>query len=71
MIRAALKVPAPRAPSHSYAFTSQCVICLDEFKDGDELVWVACGHSFHHRCIVAWNTKNPACPLCRSKVTTE
>jgi len=44
-----------------------CVICLDEFEDGDHIGTLPlCSHSFHHDCIEAWLRKKPNCPLCRS-----
>ncbi|OMO87717.1 Zinc finger, RING-type [Corchorus capsularis] len=43
----------------------QCTICLDEFSDGEELVWMPCGHVYHNHCIVTWLETSHLCPLCR------
>ena len=49
-----------------------CVICLDEEIEKREECILACGHTFHTKCIIQWgfhqaseNKKN-CCPLCRS-----
>ncbi|XWS70902.1 hypothetical protein CRYUN_Cryun03dG0089900 [Craigia yunnanensis] len=46
-----------------------CVICLDEFSQGQ---WcrnlVGCGHLFHRKCLDAWLMKVAACPICRTRV---
>lgn len=53
-----------------------CSICLESFKDGDELRTLECSHCFHRRCIDLWlvgclsdehtNTRN--CPQCRQTI---
>lgn len=44
-----------------------CVICLDEFEDNNDIGTLPlCSHSFHLECIEAWLRKKPNCPLCRS-----
>ncbi|TXG74071.1 hypothetical protein EZV62_002650 [Acer yangbiense] len=47
----------------------ECVICLDEFSDGDECKFGStCEHIFHKYCIDEWLPKNRRCPLCRLHV---
>ncbi|XP_002730880.1 uncharacterized protein LOC100376149 [Saccoglossus kowalevskii] len=41
-----------------------CAICLEQFKDGDELRVVSCSHEFHRHCVDPWLIKNRTCPLC-------
>lgn len=41
-----------------------CVICQDDFQDGDQLVSLHCEHSFHSGCISRWLSCKLACPLC-------
>ncbi|KAH1045815.1 hypothetical protein J1N35_036599 [Gossypium stocksii] len=45
---------------------TECVICLEEFKDGDSCrVLTKCNHLYHQLCIDEWLAKNSRCPLCR------
>lgn len=49
--------------------TSTCVICLEEFRDGDECkVRSKCNHIFHQTCIGDWLEDHATCPLCRGRV---
>ncbi|XP_010270525.1 PREDICTED: RING-H2 finger protein ATL80 [Nelumbo nucifera] len=43
-----------------------CVICLTEFVEGDEIrVLPQCGHAFHVGCIDTWLGSHSSCPSCR------
>ncbi|XP_071946308.1 uncharacterized protein [Antedon mediterranea] len=41
-----------------------CAICLEDFKDGEDIRVVPCGHEFHRRCVDPWLLSNKTCPLC-------
>ncbi|XP_046841239.1 E3 ubiquitin-protein ligase ZNRF3-like [Xenia sp. Carnegie-2017] len=41
-----------------------CVICLEEFKEGEDVRVVSCGHEFHLKCVDPWLLTNYTCPLC-------
>ncbi|XVE63432.1 hypothetical protein DITRI_Ditri07aG0020200 [Diplodiscus trichospermus] len=46
-----------------------CVICLDEFRQGQLCRNLdGCGHFFHRKCLDAWLMKVAACPICRTRV---
>ncbi|KAF0928527.1 hypothetical protein E2562_004149 [Oryza meyeriana var. granulata] len=46
-----------------------CVVCLLEFADGDELrALPLCAHAFHADCIDVWLRAHASCPLCRAAV---
>lgn len=46
------------------ATNSKCVICLEKFKDGQDVRIVPCRHEFHKDCIDPWLLSNYTCPLC-------
>ncbi|XP_073044400.1 uncharacterized protein [Primulina eburnea] len=44
-----------------------CVICLDEYRNMDEVGTVkACGHDFHVACIRKWLSMKNICPICKA-----
>ncbi|KAJ4981720.1 hypothetical protein NE237_032557 [Protea cynaroides] len=45
--------------------SSTCMICMDEFVKGVEIVKLPCKHFFHGECIFQWFDKKNSCPLCR------
>ncbi|GMJ10522.1 TRANSLOCATED PROMOTER REGION, nuclear pore anchor [Hibiscus trionum] len=52
--------------------SGECVICLEEFKDGDSCrVLSDCKHLYHKICIDEWLVKDRHCPLCRDSVRRE
>ncbi|KAM0900193.1 hypothetical protein ACQ4PT_020806 [Festuca glaucescens] len=50
-----------------------CVICIQDYEDGDEISVVPCSgrHQFHQRCIDEWFTRKRLCPLCRHALPAE
>ena len=51
----------------------ECVICLEVFKDLDEVTPLPCDirHYFHSRCIEEWCLSNNTCPLCKKIFTRD
>ncbi|KAK8635585.1 hypothetical protein V6N13_004316 [Hibiscus sabdariffa] len=48
---------------------TDCVICMEGFKDGDSCrLLVNCKHLYHQLCVDQWLVKNGHCPLCRGSV---
>ncbi|XP_020684983.1 probable E3 ubiquitin-protein ligase HIP1 isoform X1 [Dendrobium catenatum] len=43
-----------------------CVICLEEYKEGQSIGRLNCRHDFHSRCIKKWLLIKNACPICKS-----
>ncbi|KAI3777402.1 hypothetical protein L1987_47202 [Smallanthus sonchifolius] len=43
-----------------------CCICQEEYKNGDDLGALECGHEFHTSCIKQWLLQKNACPVCKS-----
>ncbi|XP_076895467.1 putative E3 ubiquitin-protein ligase RHY1A [Bidens hawaiensis] len=54
--------------SESCSVSMECTICLEGFKDGDEIVSLLCTHSFHSCCLVPWVRVCGTCPNCRKRV---
>ena len=56
----------------------ECTICLEEFKNGDNITRIPlCEHFFHPNCIKKWlnrqnkNNENNKCPLCNTVLTVD
>lgn len=54
----------------------QCLICLENYLVGDQIVWSSnpnCIHVFHEECILTWLSKmgEGFCPLCRQNFCPE
>ncbi|KAD0410220.1 hypothetical protein E3N88_44305 [Mikania micrantha] len=51
---------------------SNCVVCLNCFKDGEQVRKLACQHVFHKECFDGWlDYFNFKCPICRSPVVSD
>ena len=46
----------------------KCLICLEKFKKGDNIIILPCIHIFHSDCIRNWMKKQITCPLCKCKI---
>nr|XP_028560846.1 E3 ubiquitin-protein ligase RNF103 isoform X1 [Podarcis muralis]XP_028560847.1 E3 ubiquitin-protein ligase RNF103 isoform X1 [Podarcis muralis]XP_028560848.1 E3 ubiquitin-protein ligase RNF103 isoform X1 [Podarcis muralis]XP_028560849.1 E3 ubiquitin-protein ligase RNF103 isoform X1 [Podarcis muralis] len=45
---------------------TECVVCLENFRNGCLLMGLPCGHVFHQNCIVVWLAGGQhCCPVCR------
>ncbi|XP_068912270.1 E3 ubiquitin-protein ligase RNF126-like isoform X1 [Tenebrio molitor] len=44
---------------------SQCSICVEDFRLGEEAVQLPCKHIYHEACITSWFERNSNCPICR------
>lgn len=52
--------------------SSDCVVCLDRFAEGDTVRKLACRHVFHKDCFDGWlHQMNLSCPLCRTPLVSE
>ena len=50
----------------------ECPICIQEMNEnGDDIVTLDCGHTFHLKCIHMWLNVNNTCPNCRKIVIKE
>lgn len=48
----------------------ECSICLDPYKEDDNVVKLPCNHEFHAECIETWLMENLNCPICRRQIET-
>ena len=48
-----------------------CIICLEDFKVGDEVIYLPCLHVFHKDCILDWLKSHDDCPMCKIKINLE
>ena len=48
-----------------------CVICMEDFKNGDKSTNLPCLHMFHTNCIQSWLKTQNTCPICKFKLTPE
>ncbi|XP_062233465.1 RING-H2 finger protein ATL63-like [Phragmites australis] len=55
-------------PRWEAAEQAECAVCLDEFRAGDVLAHLPCGHRFHWACALPWLEGTSRCPFCRSPV---
>lgn len=47
----------------------KCMVCLEEFKAGDNLRILPCLHRYHRDCIDPWLARSRHCPVCKHDVT--
>lgn len=45
-----------------------CNICLEDFKDGQEMRKLHCSHVFHRECIDRWLSQVASCPICKKEI---
>ena len=45
-----------------------CAICMDDYKNGEKIVYLPCKHHFDKHCIAIWLTKHKTCPICRVEI---
>ena len=49
----------------------ECIICMEEFKNDDDGIYLPCQHLFHKNCLFEWFKIKDCCPICKNKVTRE
>lgn len=42
-----------------------CSICMDSFRENQEIGKLGCNHFFHKECIEKWFERKNTCPTCR------
>ena len=46
-----------------------CVVCLNNFNPGDEVISLPCFHMFHKDCLISWLKKKLSCPVCKLNIS--
>jgi len=55
----------------SHIHNDSCVICLEDFLDGEQLKMLPCHHGFHPGCIDPWlSERSDQCPICKMSIHT-
>ena len=49
----------------------KCIICLEEYVNGDNSIALPCIHIFHANCIKTWLKDNNSCPICKNEIKYE
>ena len=47
----------------------KCVICYEDFQEGDIVTTLPCAHVFHIDCIKVWILQHGNCPVCKFIIT--
>ena len=45
-----------------------CSICLEDFAEGDKIIYLPCFHYYHSVCIEKWTKSSNKCPLCNIEI---
>ena len=62
------KLPITKYKKEKYSENFQCIICMEEFNEGEKVKVLPCGHIFHPNCIKEWLMKQKSCPFCKSEI---
>jgi hypothetical protein len=47
----------------------KCIICYEDFNEGDDITTLPCAHVFHIKCIKTWIYEHGNCPICKFIIT--
>ncbi|KAK7283754.1 hypothetical protein RIF29_13500 [Crotalaria pallida] len=62
----------PKITGKQLVMGSECAVCLDEIEtDQPARLVPGCNHGFHLECADTWLSKNPVCPVCRTKLDSQ
>lgn len=48
--------------------TAYCPITMENYKQGDRVMILVCGHHFLEQAMMDWLRRNDSCPLCRMRL---
>ncbi|CAK0903538.1 unnamed protein product, partial [Prorocentrum cordatum] len=47
---------------------TKCLICLEDFGDGDDVMTLPCLHIYHKKCVEQWLGCDNSCPVCKTPI---
>ncbi|KAI9475044.1 hypothetical protein LPJ78_002887 [Coemansia sp. RSA 989] len=65
------KMPRRKITEEEVSKKLECGICMDEYKNNEEVMILPCKHFYHLECIDHWLKMNGTCPICRTRVDNE
>jgi hypothetical protein len=48
--------------------SKDCIICHEEFEEGNVVLKLPCAHAYHEACVMAWLESHHTCPMCRHEM---
>lgn len=62
----------PKVTGNQLVHGNECAVCLDDIESDQPARMVpGCNHGFHLQCADTWLSKQPVCPVCRTKLGPE
>lgn len=58
----------PQAKATPNDVNKQCMICLEDYKIGEDIMTITCMHRYHKDCVAPWIAISPTCPVCKADV---
>lgn len=47
---------------------NRCMVCLEDFEEGDDVTTLPCLHLYHERCVDRWLQTDNSCPVCKHPI---
>ncbi|EOD16740.1 zinc finger-containing protein, partial [Emiliania huxleyi CCMP1516] len=58
----------PRKGGASSSEDASCLVCLEPFCVGEQVMTLPCFHIFHAHCAARWLAESGVCPICKHRV---
>lgn len=47
---------------------NRCMVCLEDFGEGDDVTTLPCLHIYHEKCVDRWLHTDNSCPVCKHPI---